>query len=97
MNDVELQEVEPSKGTGHPILDKNMDYLKDIEVELQVRVGKARLSVEELFSMAEDSVIPLLESVDDPVELLLKDKVVARGMLTVVGNQFGVKVTEIAS
>ena len=94
MSDIELQEVNLADGNGKPVIQKNMEYLQDIEVELQVRIGKAKLTVEELFSLTENKVIPLLESVDAPVDLLLKGKVVARGQLTVVGDNFGVKITE---
>ncbi len=94
MSDIELQEVEMFEGKGQPVVSKNMEYLQDIEVELQVRVGSAKITVEELFSLSENKVIPLLENVEEPVDLLLKDKVVARGQLTVVGDQFGVKITE---
>jgi flagellar motor switch protein FliN/FliY len=51
--------------------------------------------VQDLFSLKDGSVVELQRMVDDPVDVLLNGRVVARGQLVASGDQFGVRVTEI--
>ncbi|MCL7466469.1 FliM/FliN family flagellar motor C-terminal domain-containing protein [Phaeovulum sp. NW3] len=71
-----------------------------VPIEITVSVGKARPMVRELLRMKRDSILPLDRKVDDPVELYVGDKLIARGELTEMeGDQAGqlaVRLTEIA-
>ena len=96
MQEVELQSVEMSEGSGEALVERRLDYLSDVEVEVEARIGTMQVSVGELFSMKEGKVIALMQKADEPVDLLLKGRVVARGRLTVVGDSFGVEVTEVS-
>jgi len=62
-----------------PIL--NDDVLQGVSVDLRVCVGSATPTVKELMELAPDAVLPLTTTVDDPVELFVGDKLVARGFL----------------
>jgi len=95
MQDVDLQEVEQQSVSGKPVVEKNLEYLKDVDVMLEVRVGKTQLTVGELFKLTEGSVLKLEQLANESVDLLLKGNVVARGRLTVVDDHFGVEVTEV--
>jgi flagellar motor switch protein FliN len=72
-----------------------MQALHGVKVQLQVRVGQARMTVRDLLEARADAVLQLDRSVDDPVDLLLEGKVVARGRLVAVDGKFGVQVTEL--
>lgn len=71
-----------------------------VPIEITVSVGKARPMVRELLRMKRDSILPLDRKVDDPVELYVGDKLIARGELTEMGDdqagQLAVRLTEIA-
>ena len=96
MTDIELQEVsDENQDEGVPVIKRNMAYLKDVDVVLDVKVGCARLTVDKLFKLSTGSVLKLEQLANEPVELLLKDHVVARGRLTVVDDHFGVEITEV--
>ncbi|WP_424931584.1 FliM/FliN family flagellar motor switch protein [Amaricoccus macauensis] len=68
-------------------------------MEVTISVGKARPLVSELVELRRDSVLPLDSSVDDPVELYIGDKLIARGELQEIGEssgKLGVRLTEVA-
>jgi flagellar motor switch protein FliN/FliY len=92
---VQLQEIQPRDAGGRHLVAGNIDLIKDVRVKLMVSVGRAELTVAQLFALKDDSVVPLDASTTDPVEVLLDGKVVARGSLVAVGDRFGVSITEI--
>lgn len=70
-----------------------------VPIELSVCVGKARPLIRELIALGENAVLPLDRSVDDPVELYVGDRLIARGMLEEnedeKNGQLVVRLTEI--
>ncbi len=69
-----------------------------VPIEVVVTVGTARPLIGELLSMEKDHLLPLDTSLDDPVELRVKDRVIARGELTQTGDdqgRLGIRLTEI--
>ncbi len=71
-----------------------------LPIEVRVTVGRARPSIEELLSLAPDSLLTLDRSVSDPVELYVGDKLIARGQLEEIddgtGGKLAVRLTEVA-
>lgn len=74
--------------------------LQSIPIEISVTVGKARPLVRDLLSLTENAILPLDKRVDDPVELFIGDKLIARGELQEVEGgepgQLAVRLTEVA-
>jgi flagellar motor switch protein FliN len=72
-----------------------------IPIEITISVGKARPLVRDLLRMGRDAVLPLDRKVDDPVELYVGDRLIARGELQELeGDQAGqlaVRLTEVAN
>ena len=72
----------------------------DVPIEVVVSVGTARPLIGELLGMGRNHLLPLDSKIEDPVELRVKDRVVARGELTKVPDtegQLGIKLTEIVN
>lgn len=70
-----------------------------VPIEVTVSVGKARPTVSDLVELRRDSVLELDSSVNDPVELYIADRLIARGELQEIGeegNRLGVRLTEVA-
>ena len=67
-----------------------------MELNVSLRFGQVQLPLREVLDLASGSVIELDRMVDDPVELLLDGKVVARGEAVIVDGNYGLRVTEIA-
>jgi flagellar motor switch protein FliN/FliY len=75
----------------------NLDLLLDVELPLSVRFGQAELTLQHLTRLGPGSVIDLHRSADEPVEVLVSGKVIARGEVVVVEGNYGVRVTEVVS
>lgn len=74
------------------------DALQQIPVEVTVTVGRARPLIGELLRLGQGAVLPLDRKIDDPVELYVGDRLIARGQLeeTDDGAGLAVRLTEIA-
>lgn len=73
------------------------DLLLDMELPLLVRFGSTRMLLNELTKLTVGSVIEFGASADNPVEVLVSGRVVARGVAVVVQGNYGVRITEIAA
>lgn len=69
---------------------------KGVRVSLRARLGEATMSVEDLLALTAGSVVTLDTAMNQPVDLLLNDDLVARGEIVAVGDNFGVRLTEVA-
>jgi len=72
----------------------------DVPIEITVSVGHARPTVRELLELASDAVLPLDRGVDDPVELYVGDRLIARGELQEAeedGKGLVVRITEVVA
>jgi flagellar motor switch protein FliN/FliY len=72
-----------------------------VPIEITISVGKARPMVRDLLRMTKDAVLALDRRVDDPVELYVGDRLIARGELTELdgegSGQLAVRLTEVAN
>ena len=75
----------------------NLEVILDIELPLTVRFGRAEMTLQSLTKIGPGSVIDLDRSPDEPVEVLINDKIIARGEVVVVAGNYGVRITEVAS
>ncbi len=73
-----------------------MDLLYDVELEATLRFGARELLLHELLELGPGDVVQLDRHVTDPVDLLVGNKIVARGEVVLVNGRFGLRVTEVA-
>jgi flagellar motor switch protein FliN/FliY len=73
----------------------NLGLLMDVPVSLTVELGSCKLPMKEVLQLNNGSVVQLEKIAEDPVELLVNGKLLARGEVIVVDNKFGIKITEI--
>lgn len=93
-----LTSEEATKGAanGKPALNPvNLKLVMDVELNVALRFGQRQLPLREVLELASGSVIELDRLVDDPVELLLDGKVIARGEAVIVDGNYGLRVTEV--
>lgn len=100
-------ETEPPRSDGEPPVLEQRDTsasgkyrraIFSVPVEVIVAVGHARPAIGELLAMRRDMVLPLSSRIDDPVEILVGDRVIARGELEELGDdsgRLGVRLTEV--
>ena len=77
------------------VLPKNLKLVMDVELNVTLRFGQRQMPLREVLELASGSVVELDRMVDEPVELLLDGKLIARGEAVVVDGNYGLRVTEI--
>jgi flagellar motor switch protein FliN/FliY len=88
--------AEPPAAT-HPRMDRSLDFILDIPLEVSVELGRTRMVINDLLQLGQGSVIELTKLAGEPLEILVNNKLVARGEVVVVNEKFGVRVTDIVS
>jgi len=73
----------------------NVSMLEHVELDVTLRFGQRQLSLREIGELRSGSVVELDRYVQDPAELLLGDRVVARGEVVIVDGNYGLRVTEV--
>jgi flagellar motor switch protein FliN len=76
---------------------KTLDVIMDIDLPLVVRFGRTELPLKALTTLGPGSVIDLGRSPDEPVEVLISNRVVARGEVVIVSGHYGVRVRDVVS
>lgn len=76
---------------------KRLELLLDVPLDIAVELGRARLSVQELLQLGPGSVIELDKVAGEALDILVNDRLVARGEAVVVNDKFGVRITDIVS
>jgi flagellar motor switch protein FliN/FliY len=83
--------------TGASTADGRLDAVLDVDLPLVVRFGATVLPLRTLSSLGAGSMVDLNRAPDDPVDLLVGERVIARGEVMVVDGQYGVRITELLS
>ena len=87
-----FEEAQPAPATGAP---RDMDFLLDIPLEVTVQLGKTRMFIKDLLQLGQGSVIELEKVAGEPMEILVNNKLIARGEVVVVNEKFGIRLTDI--
>jgi flagellar motor switch protein FliN/FliY len=75
--------------------DRNLDLLMNVPLQLTAELGKCKMSIAEVLKLGTGSIVELDGLAAGPVDLLVNDRVVARGEVVAVGENFAVRVTEL--
>ncbi len=75
----------------------NIDRVLDIQLTATARLGRVEMPIGDILALGPGSILEVGHMVDEPVELLVNNKLVARGDVVVVDEKFGLRITEIVS
>jgi flagellar motor switch protein FliN/FliY len=94
---VQLGEPDAAPASGRPAatIQNPLELVKDMPVDVEVKLGSATLTVEKILELKAGAVIALDRAVDEPVDVYVNGKLVARGQLVASDDAFGVRLTEI--
>lgn len=84
-------------GTQQACLNSGVELLLDVELEAALRFGCCELPLGEILELGPGDVVELDRHISDPVDLVVGDKIVARGEVVLVNGNFGLRVTEVAA
>jgi flagellar motor switch protein FliN len=76
---------------------KNLQLVMDVTLNLTVELGKTELSIKEVLELTRGSVIELERVAGEPVDLMANGKLIAKGEVVVIEDNFGLRITSIIS
>ena len=89
-----LEPVKSKAGDGNA---SNMEMLMDVHIPVLVELGKTEMLMRDVLSLTPGSIIELDSLAGEPVKISVRGKIIAYGEVVVVDENFGVKITKIAS
>ena len=92
----DLDEIDEMSG-GEKVDTKSLDLILDIPLTVAVELGRSKILINDLLQLGQGSVIELTKLVGEPLEVLVNNKLVARGEVVVVNEKFGVRLTDIVT
>jgi flagellar motor switch protein FliN/FliY len=98
--DIRLTDMEPLRlfvAANASDVRSNLEVLKDIELPVTLRFGTTRMTLRDLTGLNTGSVIEFDGGLNDPVEVLVNGRVIARGEAVIVQDSYAVRISEIAS
>ena|SRR3712207_7143791 len=94
-DEIQLHELDGGPQAGHGPDAADLERLGQVTLELTVEVGRTRMTLGQALALGPGSVITLDRLADQPVDLLVNGKPVARGEVVVIDDVFGLRVTQI--
>jgi len=74
---------------------QNLDLLLDVTIPVTVEVGRTELSLDEVLDLGPGSILALDKKAEEPVDLRVNGKLVARGEVVMVDDSYGLRITQI--
>ncbi len=74
---------------------RNLDLLLDVDIPISVEVGRTQMTLDEVLKLVPGSVIALDKKAEEPVDLRVNGKLVARGEVVLVDDTYGLRITQI--
>ena len=96
--DVNVQNVQfqPFNPVANPVLQQeNIDLIMDVPLEVSVVLGRTRKSIKEILEFAPGTIIELDKLAGEPIDVMVNQKLVAKGEVVVIEESFGIRITEI--
>ncbi|NDG85503.1 MAG: flagellar motor switch protein FliN [Proteobacteria bacterium] len=75
----------------------SLDFILDIPLKVTVELGRTRMSIRDILQLVQGSVVELSKFAGEPLEVLVNDRLVARGEVVTVNEKFGIRLTDILS
>jgi flagellar motor switch protein FliN/FliY len=76
---------------------RSIDFLYDVKLEVSVVLGSTRMLIRDLLSLDVSSVVELNKLAGESLDVMVNDKIIARGEAVVINDKFGVRLTEVVS
>jgi flagellar motor switch protein FliN/FliY len=88
----EFQQLQQSSDIGEP---RNIDLLMDVDLPVSIELGRTKMPISDLLALGPGSVVELNKLAGEPADLLINYKVVARGEVVVIDENFGLRITQL--
>lgn len=88
--------AEPAEATPE-VSTRRLDLLLDVPLDVTVELGRARMSIQDLLALTPGAVIELDKIAGEPLDIVVNDRLIARGEAVVINDKFGIRITDIVS
>src|SRR5512139_1616576 len=95
VNSIDLPMLHPGASGSSARVGDRLDLVEHVKVRVAVSLGETEIPISRLFALSSGDVVSLDREADAPVDVRVNDRLIARGVLVAVGDQFGVRITEI--
>jgi flagellar motor switch protein FliN/FliY len=75
----------------------SIDLIKDVQLQISVEVGRARMTIQDILQLGQGSVLELEKLAGEPLDIFVNGKHIAKGEAVIVNEKFGVRLTDILS
>ena len=75
----------------------NLDLILDVPLNVSVELGRSKMVINDLLQLARGSIIELSKLAEEPLDVLVNGKMIARGEVVVVNDKFGIRLTDVIS
>lgn len=96
-NGMDAQFPNLEQDPSHKTMKRELDFLLDIPLDVSVELGRTSMLINELLQLGQGSVVELNKLAGEPLEILVNNRLIARGEAVVVNEKFGVRITDIIS
>ena len=86
-----------TRSAGAAAIRGGLDMLHDVEMEVSAELGRTKMSVRELLSLSPGAIVELDRAAGSPADLLVNGRLIAKGEVVVIDENFGIRITEIVS
>ena len=97
MKDLEDELLPSPIAQEHSAGSRTLDFVLDIPLQVTVVLGRTKMIISDLLQLGQGSVIELAKIAGEPMEVLVNNKLVARGEVVVVNEKYGIRLTDIIS
>jgi flagellar motor switch protein FliN/FliY len=87
--------LEEFKPVMHPAESATLDLIRDVELDLKIELGRTNMYLEDVLKLRKGSVVPLDKLAGDPVDIFVNGRLIARGEVLVLNDNFCVRVAEL--
>jgi flagellar motor switch protein FliN/FliY len=88
----EFQQLQQPAGKGET---RNLELLLDVNLPISIELGRTKMTISDILALGPGSVVELNKLAGEPVDLLVNGRIVARGEVVVIDENFGVRITQL--
>jgi flagellar motor switch protein FliN/FliY len=88
---------EAAKATPRSHAGESMSFLKDVEVEITLEIGRRRMRIADVLKLGSGQTLELAKAAGEPLDIFVNGRLLGRGEAVVAGDRYGVRITEIVA
>jgi flagellar motor switch protein FliN/FliY len=94
VSDAKFQQLSQPAGSGET---RSIEMLLDVSLPISIELGRTRMAIADILALGPGSVVELSKLAGEPVDLMVNQKIVAKGEVVVIDENFGVRITQLVT